>query len=95
MCVWVDLEKKMHQIISAVLYICVGGLTPGPNNLLLMSGSLNFGLKKTLPHFLGVCVGFPVSTNASAENPRNARLRVLKVSSAKLSESFRIFFRPI
>ena len=33
--------------------------TPGPNNLMLMASSARFGLRRTLPHMLGVCVGFP------------------------------------
>lgn len=35
-------------------------LTPGPNNLMLMSSSLNFGIQRSLPHYLGICVGFTV-----------------------------------
>jgi threonine/homoserine/homoserine lactone efflux protein len=26
---------------------------------MIMSSSLNFGVKKSLPHFLGICIGFP------------------------------------
>lgn len=33
--------------------------TPGPNNLMLMAASAKFGLSRTVPHMLGVCVGFP------------------------------------
>lgn len=34
--------------------------TPGPNNFLLASSGATFGLRRTLPHALGVAVGFPV-----------------------------------
>ena len=32
--------------------------TPGPNNIMLMSSGVNFGFRRTLPHVLGVDVGF-------------------------------------
>jgi threonine/homoserine/homoserine lactone efflux protein len=36
----------------------VSSITPGPNNLMLMSSGANFGFKQTIPHFLGVSIGF-------------------------------------
>ena len=33
--------------------------TPGPNNVMLMTSGLNFGINKSLPHLFGVCLGFP------------------------------------
>ncbi|MBV1703577.1 MAG: LysE family translocator [Hyphomicrobiales bacterium] len=33
-------------------------ITPGPNNLMLMMSGASFGLRRTLPHWLGVSVGF-------------------------------------
>lgn len=35
-------------------------ITPGPNNLMLMSSGATFGLRRTLPHLLGVSGGFVV-----------------------------------
>ncbi len=32
--------------------------SPGPNNLMVMASGANFGLRKTLPHMLGIAVGF-------------------------------------
>jgi threonine/homoserine/homoserine lactone efflux protein len=34
--------------------------TPGPNNLMLMTSSARFGLGRTVPHMLGVVLGFPL-----------------------------------
>jgi len=34
--------------------------TPGPNNLMLMTSSAKFGMGKTVPHALGIVVGFPI-----------------------------------
>lgn len=33
-------------------------MTPGPNNLLLMSSGAMYGLKRTVPHICGVFIGF-------------------------------------
>jgi len=31
--------------------------TPGPNNMMLLASGVNFGLRRTVPHILGVCAG--------------------------------------
>jgi threonine/homoserine/homoserine lactone efflux protein len=33
-------------------------ITPGPNNLMLMASGANFGFRRTIPHMLGVGLGF-------------------------------------
>lgn len=37
-------------------------ITPGPNNLMLMASGANFGFGRTVPHMLGVGLGFPAMT---------------------------------
>ena len=32
--------------------------TPGPNNIMLTASGKNFGYKKSIPHMLGVVLGF-------------------------------------
>lgn len=34
-------------------------ITPGPNNIMIMASGVNFGVKQSIPHLLGVCLGFP------------------------------------
>lgn len=34
-------------------------ISPGPNNLMLLASGANFGLARTVPHMLGVALGFP------------------------------------
>ena len=41
-----------------MLYAFSTSITPGPNNLMLMSSGANFGLVRTLPHLAGVSLGF-------------------------------------
>lgn len=38
-------------------FACVTTVTPGPNNMMLMASGANFGLRRTLPHMLGVGLG--------------------------------------
>ena len=33
-------------------------ITPGPNNLMLMTSGVNFGIRRTMPHMMGVALGF-------------------------------------
>jgi threonine/homoserine/homoserine lactone efflux protein len=42
------------------LFAFSAAITPGPNNVMLMSSGLNYGVKKSLPHLLGICLGFPL-----------------------------------
>jgi len=37
-------------------------MTPGPNNIMLLSSGLTFGYRRTIPHILGVVIGFPLMT---------------------------------
>lgn len=34
--------------------------TPGPNNMMLAASGANFGWRRTVPHAMGVCIGFPL-----------------------------------
>jgi len=43
---------------ALVLYAFVASITPGPNNLMLMASGANFGFRRTIPHMLGIGIGF-------------------------------------
>ncbi|CAI2502044.1 LysE family translocator [Serratia proteamaculans] len=43
-----------------ISYVTVMSITPGPNNLLLASSGVNFGLRRTLPMVFGISVGCAV-----------------------------------
>ncbi|WP_424947760.1 LysE family translocator [Candidatus Spongiihabitans sp.] len=50
-----------NEIITALIaFAFVSSITPGPNNLMLLASGTNFGFKRTLPHLLGVTIGFTV-----------------------------------
>lgn len=44
--------------VALVLFAIVASITPGPNNTMLMASGANFGLARTVPHMMGVWVGF-------------------------------------
>ncbi len=45
-------------LLSFLLFAFVTAITPGPNNILLMTSGVNHGFRKTIPHLLGVTFGF-------------------------------------
>ena len=47
------------ELLAALMaFAFVSSVTPGPNNLMLMTSGINFGLARTVPHMLGVALGF-------------------------------------
>ena len=49
----------MHpEILSISLFWFVTAYTPGPNNVVASYSGFNFGITKTIPHILGVTLGF-------------------------------------
>lgn len=49
---------NVELLTALVAFAFVSSITPGPNNLMLMSSGANFGVWRTLPHMLGVGFGF-------------------------------------
>jgi len=48
-----------YEILSGlVLFAFVSSITPGPNNMMLMASGANFGFRRTIPHMLGINLGF-------------------------------------
>ena len=50
----------MQHFQAIALFAFLSIITPGPNNLMIMTSSMNFGVRKSLPHFFGIIVGFPL-----------------------------------
>ena len=50
----------MHpEILSITLFGIVAAYSPGPNNFVAFYSGFNFGITRTLPHIIGVTLGFP------------------------------------
>lgn len=47
-------------LTAFVLFAFVSSITPGPNNTMLLASGVNFGVRRSIPHALGISVGFMV-----------------------------------
>ena len=45
-------------MLEFFIFALVTSITPGPNNSMLMASGMRFGRKESLPHFLGIWLGF-------------------------------------
>ena len=48
------------MLLSILSFSSATFFSPGPNNLMLLSSGLTFGYKQTIPHILGIVIGFPL-----------------------------------
>ncbi|MDJ0629173.1 MAG: LysE family translocator [Rhodobacter sp.] len=46
--------------LALAAFAFVTSITPGPNNLMLMASGANFGFRRTIPHMLGIGIGFTI-----------------------------------
>ena len=51
-------------LLPFTIFAVAGSITPGPNNVMLTASGANYGFRRTLPHLLGICVGFPLMVAA-------------------------------
>ena len=56
----------MHTLLPLALFALVSSITPGPNNIMLASSGHRFGFVRSIPHLLGVTLGFAVMLVACA-----------------------------
>ena len=47
-------------LFPLLVFSVVSSITPGPNVLMIMASSTNYGYVRTLPHIFGVALGFPL-----------------------------------
>ncbi|TYO65327.1 LysE family translocator [Bradyrhizobium hipponense] len=48
-----------HSLLYAFLaFMAVMYFTPGPNNIMLLSSGLTYGFRRTVPHIVGIVLGF-------------------------------------
>lgn len=48
----------LDHILAFALFAFVISITPGPNNAMVLASGANFGLRPTIPHLLGIDLGF-------------------------------------
>jgi threonine/homoserine/homoserine lactone efflux protein len=49
---------SQQLFFAFVVFAAVMFITPGPNNIMLLSSGLNYGFRPTVPHIAGITVGF-------------------------------------
>ena len=50
--------RSMELFGALVFFAFATSITPGPNNIMIMSSGVNYGVQKSLPHLAGVQIGF-------------------------------------
>ena len=47
-------------LLALILFSFASSITPGPNNIMLLASGAKFGLRRTVPHMLGISIGHAV-----------------------------------
>lgn len=50
----------LDAFLALLVFAFVMAFTPGPNNIMLAASGVNFGFARTVPHMVGVSIGFVV-----------------------------------
>ena len=48
---------SLELLGAFLLFALITSITPGPNNLMLLASGANFGIRRTIPHVLGIACG--------------------------------------
>lgn len=54
------MDDTLHLLAALGGFAFVTSITPGPNNLMLLASGTRFGWRHSLPHLLGISLGFGV-----------------------------------
>jgi threonine/homoserine/homoserine lactone efflux protein len=82
-------EVSLEVFLALAGFSFVTSITPGPNNLMLLTSGVNFGFLRSIPHMLGIgigfmflllCVGFGLGQVLTAYPPLHLALKVLCVA---------------
>ena len=47
----------LDLLMALAGYVTAMSVTPGPNNLMLLTSGVNFGFRRTIPHMAGIALG--------------------------------------
>lgn len=47
-------------IMPVAIFGVIATFTPGPNNVMITASGVNFGFRRSLPHLMGITIGFAV-----------------------------------
>jgi threonine/homoserine/homoserine lactone efflux protein len=60
------MQEQVAWLLSVIAFAAAMSATPGPNNTMVTASGATWGFNRTLPHLLGISVGFPVMLVAVA-----------------------------
>ena len=49
-----------ESLLPLLGFVVAATATPGPNNLMVLVSGANWGLRRTVPHIVGIAIGFPI-----------------------------------
>ena len=52
------MSLRPDVLLALIVFCIVSSVTPGPNNMMLMASGVNYGVRRTMPHLMGVAFGF-------------------------------------
>lgn len=53
-----ELAAGSGVLLAFCAFALVSSITPGPNNTMVLASGVNFGIVRTVPHLLGISIGF-------------------------------------
>ena len=56
----------IDTLLALTAFAFVSSITPGPNNMMLLASGVNFGFRRTIPHMLGISVGFGLPSSSGS-----------------------------
>lgn len=78
----------MDWLLAVLGFTVTMSITPGPNNVMIIASATNFGVARTVPHMLGISIGFPAMLVALGLGPGMALVayplahQLLKIAGA-------------
>ena len=54
----------LELVLPVALFAVSMSITPGPNNVMVTASGANFGYRRSIPHLLGIGLGFPAMVAA-------------------------------
>lgn len=78
----------MDWLLAVLGFALTMSITPGPNNVMIIASATNFGVVRTVPHMLGISIGFPAMLIALGLGPGMALVayplahQLLKIAGA-------------
>jgi threonine/homoserine/homoserine lactone efflux protein len=57
---YLDGRTMLQTLIPLAIFAFVSSITPGPNNIMLTSSGIRHGFARSIPHMLGITIGFGI-----------------------------------